>query len=300
MPWPGLLSVLCDFLLPTDGTDLSHFWCHVVLLTALTWSSSGFLSQAPIIRIESWHGPSAAQPRVPLGWAEQSLGLIVFFFSFSFQSVRLNSQTLKSMLASLKSVLLLSFQILLALGCLTDGCLALWTSCHCSTLFYYSYWSMHGLHFSALCAPSSKKSLFLPWAWFQKLLDVIARRSQAFPLRLWAPALREPRLLKQNAVTPQWLSHAFWKSESHSFYWQLFTRVKISLHQEKRAVFSWYQHAHELSVGHLLKESNIAFWHAFVSFWDTTLPLQQIKFLILFKSILKKFILFLKFWWEWL
>ena len=95
-------------------------------------------------------------------------------------------------------------------------------------------------------------------------------------------ALREPRHLKQNAVTPQWLSHAFWKSESHSFYWQLFTRVKISLHQEiQLAVFSWYQHTHELSVGHLLKELNIVFWHAFVSFWDTTLPLQPVKFLTL-------------------
>lgn len=71
-----------DFFLPNESTDLSHFWCHVVLLTALTWSSSGFSSQAPIIRIESWHGPSAAQPRVPLGWTEQSLGLIVFFFLF--------------------------------------------------------------------------------------------------------------------------------------------------------------------------------------------------------------------------
>lgn len=157
----------------------------------------------------------------------------------------------------------------------------------CCSITAIDQW-VHGLHSSALRAPSSKKSLFLPWAWFQKLSEVIARRSQAFPLRLWASALREPKLLKQNAVTPQWLSHAFWKSESHSFYWQLFTRVKISLHQEiQLAVFSWYQQAHELSVGHLLKELNIAFWHAFVSFWDSTLPLQRVKFLILFKSILK-------------
>lgn len=81
-PWPGFLSVLCDFLLRSDSADLSHFWCHVVLLTALTRSSSGFSSQAPIICIGSWHGPSVAQPRVPLGWAEQSLGLIVFSFLF--------------------------------------------------------------------------------------------------------------------------------------------------------------------------------------------------------------------------
>lgn len=243
-------------MLPSDGADLSHFWCHIVLLTALTWSSSGF-SQASIIHIESWHGPSAAWPRLPLDWAEQSLGLIVFFFLFFFpKCVRLNLQTPKSILASMKSVLL-SFQILLALGCLTDSCLALWTSCCCSMLFYYSCWSMHGLHFSALCALSSKKSLFLPWAWFQKLLEVITRKSQSFPLMLCVPAHREPRLLKQNAVTPQWLFHAFWKSENHSFYWQLFTRIKISLHQEiQLAVFSWYQHTHELSVGYLLKESS--------------------------------------------
>ena len=65
--------------------------CCFALLTVLTRSSSGFSSKASIIRIGSWHGPSAAQARVPLGWAEQSLGLIFFFF-FP-KCVRLNSQT---------------------------------------------------------------------------------------------------------------------------------------------------------------------------------------------------------------
>ena len=225
------------------GPDQDYFRCCVIFffpMMALTWAISG----AMLFCSQCLHDLVLVSHRLPTStlsldmrhlqhgpefhWAEQSNpSVLLFFFLFLPKVCEIKFANPQ---VYMKSVLLLSFQILLALGCLTDGCLALWNSCRCSMLFYYRYWSMHGLHFSALRAPSSKKSLFLPWAWFQKLLKVIARRSQAFPWGSVFLHTGNQGFWSKNAVTPQWLFHAFWKSENHSFYWQLFTHIKISLH----------------------------------------------------------------------
>lgn len=136
----------------------------------------------------------------------------------------------------MRSVLLLSFPTLLALGCLTDGCLALWTSCRCPitavdqcTAFTSQLSELHLLRKAASSCGRGFRSYWRlslgglsPFPWGSVFLQT---GNQGF--------------LKQNAITPRWLFHAFWKSKDHSFHGQLFTHVKnLSKSRNPTWVFS--------------------------------------------------------------
>ena len=135
--------------------------CCFALLTALTRSSSGFSSKASIIRIGSWHGPSAAQPE--FHWAEQSNPSVwLFFFLFLSKVCEIKFLDPPQVYLGFSEVcIIIIFSNPLSSWLPHDGCLFLWTGCRCPSLFYHSYWSINAWPplFSSPCSIFQEKPL---------------------------------------------------------------------------------------------------------------------------------------------